>query len=185
MKRLITSVLILLLTCSSLCNAQSYDERNLIGEWNLTKITGKLPLGINSFKAVSFGEELYREYYDDSNEYYDAYASGIFRNLNSYDVEDREYQERDCLLSDFSICNTDKLHITLDGERTLRFVIIKLTISEMLLQTYDQSCELELKKNASSAPLKVIKKGDVNEDGSIDISDIVNVINIIASGDEE
>ena len=171
--------------CTSLCNAQSYDERDLIGGWNLTKITGKLPLGIDSFKSVTFRDDIYREYYDDSNDYYyEDYASGIFRNLNYFDVEEDEYIERDCLIEDFSICNNDKLHINLDYDRTLRFVIIKLTTSEMLLQTYDQSCELELKKNASSAPLKVIKKGDVNEDGNIDISDIVNVINIIAKGEE-
>ena len=181
MKRIFLVIYAAILSLAT--NAQSYDEINLIGEWTLTKISGKLPLGIESFSAIVLGDAMYEQDWDEWKE--QVYASGMIKELNIYDAEEKKYYISDVTIEDFFISNSDKLHIAIDSDKTLRFIIKNFTSSELVLQTYDQSCEIELRKDANAAPLKKIKKGDVNEDGNVDISDIVKVINIIALGDED
>lgn len=155
MKRLLTIAAVIMIALG--VKAQEFDELTLLGKWNVTSMTGSTsPDGIKSFKAIAFGDvpieddnvvdDGYVEFsYNIEYSYFGAVIyNPVLVNPDDEDSEEIEY-------SDFFISNNNKLHISeTSNNNSLRFVIEKLTDTEMELRTYDGKCHISLTKDPSA-----------------------------------
>lgn len=145
--------------------AQTYDETQLIGRWELTDMEGEHALFPKAPTAIELGDSLYTWSYNSdgssdvsttSGMIYDLYIKGYY---GDWEVE------KAVEVVDFFISNGNKLHIIPDDVfgASLRFVIVSLTEKDMVLQTYDGKCTFSLTRAPKSAIQAVRSKKSASE----------------------
>ena len=141
---------VLLLVSAISTNAQTFDEANLVGTWTTTGLD-YAPLGITNIESITLEDGLYEDGYDD----YKSYACGIMA-LTKKDPNyarhgnDEEYTGIEAIL-DYFITNNNKLHIIVDEEYTLHFIIEELTATTLKVKTYGGKSYTFTKDNSSNA----------------------------------
>lgn len=147
---------ILLMFFASICAvctfAQTYDETDLLGKWNVSSITGPVNNAIISFESLYLGDTLVTEGKDDW-----WLAAGYITKLKCYDIDAYCYDPQEIVMydnmpiSDFYISNNNKLHIqSALYMNTIRLVIKEWTNGVMKLESYDGKTKIELVKDQSS-----------------------------------
>ena len=143
---------VLLLVSAISTNAQTFDEADLVGTWTTTGLD-YAPLGITNIESITLEDGLY-EYEDDYDDY-KFYACGIMA-LTKKDPnyarhgDDEEYTAIEPIL-DYFITNNNKLHIIVDEEYTLHFIIEELTATTLKVKTYGGKSYTFTKDNSSNA----------------------------------
>ena len=144
MKKIVVSLIMLMSILS--VKAQSFNEIDLIGKWNVSSVTGNHPLGIKSFTGIYFG---YATVSDDENETH--CSSGFITDFISYDYyRNCDYSRSYVFILDFFISNNNKLHIIIGDDYGLRFIIESLSDTSMKLKSYDGATTIELTKESST-----------------------------------
>lgn len=142
---------VLLLVSAISTNAQTFDEANLVGTWTTTGLD-YAPLGITNIESITLEDGLYEDGYDD----YKFYACGIMAltkkdpNYGRYDQEEEEESTIERIL-DYFIINNNKLHIIVDEDYTLHFIIEELTATTLKVKTYGGKSYTFTKDNSSNA----------------------------------
>lgn len=141
---------VLLLVSAISTNAQTFDEADLVGTWTTTGLD-YAPLGITNIESITLEDGLYD--YDKGD--YKFYACGIMA-LTTKDPNyarygnDEEYTGIEAIL-DYFITNNNKLHIIVDEEYTLHFIIEELTATTLKVKTYGGKSYTFTKDNSSNA----------------------------------
>lgn len=142
---------VLLLVSAISTNAQTFDEADLVGTWTTTGLD-YAPLGITNIESITLEDGLYEDGYDD----YKFYACGIMAltkkdpNYGRYDQEEEEKSTIERIL-DYFIINNNKLHIIVDEDYTLHFIIEELTATTLKVKTYGGKSYTFTKDNSSNA----------------------------------
>jgi len=142
---------VLLLVSAISTNAQTFDEANLVGTWTTTGLD-YAPLGITNIESITLEDGLYEDDYDD----YKFYACGIMAltkkdpNYGRYGQEEEESTTIEPIL-DYFITNNNKLHIIVDEDYTLHFIIEELTATTLKVKTYGGKSYTFTKDNSSNA----------------------------------
>lgn len=143
---------VLLLVSAISTNAQTFDEADLVGTWTTTGLD-YAPLGITNIESITLGDGLYGDI-DDIDDY-KFYACGIINltkknpNYALYD-DDEEFTDIKAIL-DYFITNNNKLHIIVDEDYTLHFIIEELTATTLKVKTYGGKSYTFTKDNSSNA----------------------------------
>ena len=130
--------------------AQTYDETDLLGKWNVTSMTGPVNNCIISFESLYFGDTLVT---DDEGEM--SLNAGYLDNLKfvpvdyTYNPQHTETLNK-CGVVDFFISNNNKLHIQMVSSNEIRMIIKEWTNDVMKLESYDGKTKIELKKDPSA-----------------------------------
>lgn len=138
MKKILFS---LLLVAAMSANAQTFDEVDLIGTWRTSGLA-YAPLKITNIESIALGDNIY-----------DGHPqSGSLINYTHEDDEFNEYIEypRTQRILDYFITNNNKLHIIVQDDYTLHFIIEELTSSSLKVKTYDGHRFTFVKDNSSS-----------------------------------
>ena len=144
-------LLVLLLVSAISTNAQTFDEADLVGTWTTTGLD-YAPLGITNIESITLEDGLYG--YDDDDDDYKFYACGII-NLTEKDPNyekygsDEESTNTEPILDYFIINN--KLHIIVDEDYALHFIIEELTATTLKVKTYGGKSYTFTKDNSSNA----------------------------------
>ena len=136
MKKILFS---LLLVAAMSANAQTFDEVDLIGTWRTPGLT-YAPLEITNIESIALGDHI-------NLTYGSRPRSGFIIN---YTREGDEYPETERIL-DYFITNNNKLHIIVQDDYTLHFIIEELTSSSLKVKTYDGHRFTFVKVNSSSS----------------------------------
>lgn len=147
---------ILLMIFASICAvcsfAQTYDETDLLGKWNVTSITGPVNNEIISFESLYLGDSLVTGEGDNW-----WFAAGYFTKLKYYYGDGDYYDPQEIITDaivpvwDFHISNNNKLHIQCQWcMNAIRLVIKEWTNGVMKLESYDGKTKIELKKDQSA-----------------------------------
>ena len=141
------NIAIFLLVFSLSINAQTFDEIQLSGTWKVEEITGTLPMRIISFETLVLEEAMmvWDEQYDD----WDWYP-GLIKGLTENGRGHHSSGPKDEYLLDFFISNGNKLHLIVDDEYSLRFIIDELTNTTLILKTYKGDGMVKLTKESTS-----------------------------------
>lgn len=150
MKKLL---LLLFALVSVVCTqAQTYDETELLGKWDVTSITGQVNNTVISFESLYLGDTLVTQGEDDR-----WLAAGYFTKFKCIDGDSEVYNPQESYtinmepVYDFFISNNNKLHfVTLDNANQIRLVIKEWANDVMKLESYDGKTKIELKKDKSS-----------------------------------
>jgi hypothetical protein len=150
------SIALFLFVFSLNINAQTFDETQLSGAWKVEEITGTLPMRIISFEKLILEEAMmvWDEEYDD----WDWYP-GLIKGLTENGRGHHSSGPKDEYLLDFFICNGNKLHLVVNDEYSLRFIIDELTNTTLILKTYKGDGMVKLTKDSTS------NLRGVNQDG--------------------
>lgn len=135
--------------CTLCALAQTYDETDLVGKWNVTSMTGNVNIRIISFESIYFGDTRVVE---DGDEWLCAGYIGECKS-NDLDLEEPGAIETWSRMPifDFFISNNNKLHLnTFVGSNEIRLVIKEWKDGVMKLETYDGKTKIELKKDTSA-----------------------------------
>ena len=155
---------ILMLLFASVCTlcalAQTYDETDLVGKWNVTSMTGHVNNCIISFESLYFGDT---QVGDDTVEDDCWLCAGYLGECKSNDLDLEEPGAIETWsrmpIFDFFVSNNNKLHInTFDGN--IRLVIKEWKDGVMKLETYDGKTKIELKKDTSAVNSVVTETPD-------------------------
>jgi hypothetical protein len=153
MKRILS---LLLLVSAMSVNAQSFDERDLIGTWNTTGLSYPA-YKILSIESITLRDALYD--YDKGLDPMSGFMKNVTRtdygynsNTGAYDKEEIKTSEMRAV-TDFFISNNNKLHIVQDDNYVLHFIIEELTATTMKVKTYD-GLSFSLTKEDSSASVR-------------------------------
>lgn len=157
MKRLL---LLLIIVSTIDIKAQTFDETQLLGTWKVEKITGTLPMQIISFDTLVLEEAMmvWDENYDDKD-WYPGLIKGILDGRDNHSVG-----PKDDYLLDFFISNGNKLHLIVNDEYSLRFVIEELTNTTLILNTYKGDGKITLMKE-NAAGIRDVRQ-DKNSESS-------------------
>lgn len=157
---------ILLLLFASVCAlcalAQTYDETDLVGKWNVTSMTGHVNNCIISFESLYFGDT---QVGDDTVEDDCWLCAGYLEECKSNDLDLEEPGAIETWsrmpIFDFFISNNNKLHLnTFVGSNEIRLVIKEWKDGVMKLETYDGKTKIELKKDTSAVNSVVTETPD-------------------------
>lgn len=136
---------------SAVCTqAQTYDETELLGKWNVTSITGQVNNDVISFESLYLGDTLVTEGEVDS-----WLCAGYLSQVKMYDQDIDAYDPSETCtyskvpVSDFFISNNNKLHINHYDTNMIRLVIKGWANDVMKLESYDGKTKIELKKDRS------------------------------------
>ena len=141
------SIVLFLLVFSLNINAQTFDETQLSGTWKVEEITGTLPMRIVGFETLVMEEAMmvWDEEYDDWD-WYPVLIKGLTENGRGH----HSSGPKDEYLLDFFICNGNKLHLIVNDEYSLRFIIDELTNTTLILKTYKGDGMVKLTKESTS-----------------------------------
>lgn len=153
MKRIL---MLLFASVCALCTlAQTYDEADLVGKWNVTSLTGEINNTIISFESLYLEDTVVgiedglvwlSAGYLSGVQYYDPYNPGIVDTLEKEAIDD------------FFISNNNKLHIQrTNNTNEIRLVIKEWKDGVMKLETYDGKTKIELRKDASAVNSVVLE----------------------------
>lgn len=150
---------ILLLLFASVCTlcalAQTYDETDLVGKWNVTSMTGNVNNCIISFESIYFGDTRVVE---DGDEWL---CAGCLGECKTNDEDGAIETWSRMPIFDFFISNNNKLHLnTFVGSNEIRLVIKEWKDGVMKLETYDGKTKIELKKDTSAVNSVVTETPD-------------------------
>lgn len=142
---------VLLLVSAISTNAQTFDEADLVGTWTTTGLD-YAPLGFTNIESITLEDGLYEDGYDD----YKFYACGIMALTKKdpnygrpgYEEEESTTIER---ILDYFITNNNKLHIIVEDDYTLHFIIEELTATTLKVKTYGGKSYTFTKDNSSNA----------------------------------
>lgn len=157
---------ILMLLFASVCTlcalAQTYDETDLVGKWNVTSMTGNVNNCIISFESLYFGDT---QVGDDTVEDDCWLCAGYLGECKSNDLDLEEPGAIETWsrmpIFDFFISNNNKLHLnTFVGSNEIRLVIKEWKDGVMKLETYDGKTKIELKKDTSAVNSVVTETPD-------------------------
>lgn len=148
---------ILMLLFASVCTlcalAQTYDETDLVGKWNVTSMTGNVNNCIISFESIYFGDTRVVE---DGDEWL---CAGCLGECKTNDEDGAIWTWTKMPIFDFFVSNNNKLHINaFDGN--IRLVIKEWKDGVMKLETYDGKTKIELKKDTSAVNSVVTETPD-------------------------
>ena len=132
---------LLLLVSAVSANAQTFDERDLIGTWS-TPGFAYAPYNITSVESFTLGDAMYGG---------KAWA-GFFKNITSVRIRNGEEETKTAemeQINDFFISNTNKLHIVQES-MTFHFIIEELTATTLQVKTYDGQSYTFTKDNSGS-----------------------------------
>ena len=136
--------------CAISSYAQTYDENDLLGKWDVTSVTGQVNNCVISFESLYLGDTLVTQGEDDW-----WLAAGYFTKFKVY--EDGEaynpqntYTCEKVPVFDFLISNNNKLHIYTDDSNKIRLVIREWKDNVMKLESYDGTTKIELTKDMSA-----------------------------------
>lgn len=139
--------------CTLCALAQTYDETDLVGKWNVTSMTGNVNNCINSFESLYFGDTRVVE---DGDEWL---CAGYLGECKTNDEDGAIQTWIKMPIFDFFVSNNNKLHInTFDGN--IRLVIKEWKDGVMNLETYDGKTKIELKKDTSAVNSVVTETPD-------------------------
>ena len=126
--------------------AQTFDETQLSGTWKVNNITGTLPMRIIGFETLVLEEAImvWDEEYDD----WDLYPGLIKGILDGRD--NHSPGPKDDYLLDFFISNGNKLHLIVNDNYSLRFIIEELTNTTLILKTFRGDGKVTLLKENES-----------------------------------
>ena len=125
--------------------AQTFDETQLSGTWKVENIVGTLPMRIVSFDKLVLEEALMVWDEDD----WDWYP-GLIKGIVEYGRGPHSPGPKDDYLLDFFISNGNKLHLIVDDDYSLRFIIDELTNTTLILKTYKGDGSIKLSKENTS-----------------------------------
>ncbi len=150
----------MMLAATLFAHAEQYDEVDLLGRWDVTSFSGEIStvapgVGTKSFTSIYFGA-----YMHDCSLFNGYIYNYIFVDCdNNYHSDNEEMP----LIEDFFISNGNKLHIIYgnDYSSSMRFVIKSFSDDRLVLENYEGTCHIELKKAASgiNAPQLIEKEG--------------------------
>lgn len=135
--------------------AQTYDETDLLGKWNVTSITGQVNNSIISFESLYLGDTLVTQVGEGEVDDWWLNA-GYLGNAIIYSLDQDTYnpQYTETIeqfgVVDFFISNNNKLHIQMVSTNEIRMVIKEWTNNVMKLESYDGKTKIELKKDSSA-----------------------------------
>lgn len=136
--------------CAVCTFAQTYDETDLLGKWNVTSITGPVNNAIISFESLYLGDSLVTE--EDDGKWL---VAGYITKFKCYDTDCDGQPEAITYAKapvwDFHISNNNKLHIQCQWcMNAIRLVIKEWANDVMKLESYDGKTKIELVKDQSS-----------------------------------
>ena len=135
MKKILFS---LLLVAATSANAQTIDEDALVGTW-ATPGLAYAPYKITNIESITLGDNVYLS---------KGPCSGIIPNYTESDDDGNEYVKTRKVL-DYFITN-NKLHIIVQDNYALHFIIEELTPSSLKVRTYDGQRYTFEKDNSST-----------------------------------
>lgn len=134
--------------CTLCALAQTYDETDLVGKWNVTSMTGNVNNRIISFESIYFGDT---HVVDDADEEEQWLCAGYLGECKTNDEDGAIWTWTKMPIFDFFISNNNKLHLnTFVGSNEIRLVIKEWKDGVMKLETYDGKTKIELKKDTSA-----------------------------------
>ncbi len=150
MKKMLLTVLCGMILCTGTMKAQAFDEEALVGKW--VRSTAMQPVDdyLISIDSLGLGVKPWQYY---NNHYpgdlYNEYCNGVFWGswqgyLDEYEGMAYEYDA--VRISDFSITNGNKLHISIIDDFTLIFKIVSLTDDELVVTPLGSSNTITFKK---------------------------------------
>lgn len=150
---------VLLLVSAISTNAQTFDEADLVGTWTTTGLD-YAPLGITNIESITLEDGLYN-YNDEGDDWIEKfYGCGKIK-LTTIDpnynpnYDDNEESTTIEPILDYFITNNNKLHIIVDEDYTLHFIIEELTTTTLKVKTYGGKSYTFTKDNSSNAVLSV------------------------------
>ena len=148
MKKILFS---LLLVAAMSANAQTFDETDLIGTWTTTGFTHVL-YKILDIESITLGP----------GEYKGRVTAGLIKNMTYIDFWDNRENTRDQKIFDYFISNNNKLHITVEDDYVMHFIIEELSASSLKLKTYDGQSYTFEKDNSSTEvkPMTLTRSAD-------------------------
>ena len=163
---------LLLLVSAVSANAQTFDEADLVGTW-ATPGLAYAPFKIQNIEYISLGDAIY--YGSKGKEE----ASGQIK----YTYVDNQYPEGRTvtkIILDYFITNNNKLHIIVQDDYTLHFVLESSTSSSLNVKTYDGQSYSFTKDNSGSGVQSVRQTRSADE-STYNLSG-QNVENVTADG---
>ena len=148
----------LLLISAVSANAQTFDEADLIGTWTTSGLS-YAPYKITNIESITLCNGLY-SYEGDKRPF-----SGCITNITCIEQgwDGEEYTSTDSFenILDFFISNNNKLHIIVDDQYALHFIIEELTATTLKVKTYDgQSYTFTKDSSSSSVSSKSLTRPD-------------------------
>lgn len=141
-------LLLLILVSTISIKAQTFDETQLSGTWKVENIMGTLPMRIVSFDKLVLEEAMMMwDEEDDDWDWYPGLIKGIVENGRGH----HSPGPKDEYLLDFFISNGNKLHLIVNDEYSLRFIIDELTNTTLILKTYKGDGSIMLSKENTSS----------------------------------
>lgn len=149
MKKLV--LLLFAMVCAINVNAQTYDETELLGKWDVTSMTGQVNNFVISFESLYLGDTLLT-----GDEFGWALVPGYLTNVKIYE-DGESYNPQNTFtyevypFDDFFISNNNKLHIcNPESSNQIRLVIKEWANDVMKLESYDGKTKIELRKDKSA-----------------------------------
>ena len=138
-------ILFFLLIATAVCaNAQTFDEADLVGTWTTTGFT-YAPCKIMNMESITLGPGVYEVWEGER-----FVTSGLIKNMTHIEpYNNREYTENTRIL-DYFISNNNKLHIIVEDDYAMHFIIEELSASSLKLKTYDGQSYTFAKDNSST-----------------------------------
>lgn len=121
-------------------SAQSFDETDLVGTWKVTSVTGNANVYIKSFDTLILNDYVFENYGT-------RYLSGMMTGMSFVATDEHGKEDDWAYVQDYFISNNNKLHIKIDDvvdAPFLRFIINKLTKTEMDLTAFPSQARLKL-----------------------------------------
>lgn len=158
-------IILLLVHVSTISiKAQTFDETQLSGTWKVENIIGTLPMRIVSFNKLVLEEAMmvWDEEYDDW-EWYPGLIKGIVDGRGKHSLN-----PKDDYLLDFFISNGNKLHLIVNDDYSLRFVIEELTNTTLILKTFRGDGKVTLLKENSSG-VRSVSQENISESSTYNL----------------
>ena len=148
MKKILFS---LLLVAAMSANAQTFNEEDLVGTWTTTGFTYAL-YKILDMESITLG----------AGEYNRRVASGVIKNMTWIDIWDNYEDRGDRRIFDYFISNNNKLHIIVEDDYVMHFIIEELSASSLKVKTYDGQSYTFAKDNSSTEvkPMTITRSAD-------------------------